>query len=87
MYGTQFSLVIPVQVGYKIETYLSSNDYGRLHDALEVNTDNKGTFKTTDFFEYINKNTPITYSETNKVKAIHVAQYKKVIEEADKLYY
>lgn len=85
--GTRKSFTLDVLMGYKISTYLESDKLRLLLEILDIKYDGKGSFSTNIFFDYFNKNIPIMLNRTNNAKPVDIGLYKKVAEEADKLYF
>lgn len=85
--GANFSFEIAVKKGFVIDPSLDRETYKKLCEVLGLVFDPNNPFKPANFFAEFNKHIPQEASIHNKVYPHQIAQYKRVVEEANKIYF
>ncbi len=82
-----FSFEIEVKNGFVIDPRLDTEDYKKLCQVLGLKFDPDNPFNPWNFFAEFNKHIPVGALAHQKVEPHHIAQYKNIAEEADKIYF
>lgn len=77
---------LQIERGYKVKSYL--DDYNKLITYLELKYDPNHKFKPNDFFEVLNRNIPMQFTNRpNYKEVLIVAVKRRNIEEIEKIYF
>ncbi len=90
MFGVKtlnFYFEVPVKAGFQIDPILDINIYSRLIAILNLNSNPGSPFKPNYFFEEFNKNIPQNVVLNNIPKSHEVGQFRREVEENDKIYF
>ena len=85
--GEAFSFEMEVKEGFNISPKLDNQTYRDLCRILGLKYDPNNPFSPKEFFEQFNKHIPPSASKTSEAEPQHIAQYRSVAEEEDKIYF
>ena len=71
---------------FEISSFFAKELYRKLIDIFNIQYDPEHKFTPNDFLIFINNNVP-EYKNTEKVESSDILQYKRDVEEADKVYF
>ena len=85
--GEAFSFEMEVKAGFNIDPTLDSDTYKQLCRILGLKYDPNNPFSPKEFFTQFNQNVPHGASINAKAESHEIAQYRKIAEEEDKIYF
>ncbi|TNI11214.1 DUF6037 family protein [Aeromonas veronii] len=85
--GEAFSFDVEVKAGFNIDPTIDSDTYKELCKVLGLEYDPNHPFSPKGFFVQFNQNVPHTASVNAKAEPHEIAQYRKIAEEEDKIYF
>ncbi|MDX1811382.1 MAG: DUF6037 family protein [Gammaproteobacteria bacterium] len=85
--GEAFSFEVEVKAGFYIDPTLDGDTYKELCKVLGLEYDPRNPFSPKGFFSQFNLNVPNVASISVKAEPHEIAQYRKVAEEEDKIYF
>ena len=85
--GGALSFEVEVKKGFNINPKLDNQTYKELCRILGLKFDPNNPFSPKKFFETFNKSIPKSASKKSEVKPQHIAQYRSIAEEEDKIYF
>ncbi len=78
---------IPLKKGFEIDPSFDSQTYNMLVKLFDFSGKSFEPFKPIHFFKALNESIPKKMKPINKYRPIVVARYKRVVDEADKIYF
>lgn len=90
MFGVKalnFYFEVEVNNGFLINPILDKEVYYKLIEILNLNSNSNNPFKPQYFFEEFNKKIPGNISVNNKPKPHEIAQFRRDVEENEKIYF
>lgn len=71
---------------FEVNSFLAKELYRKLIEILNIHYNSNHKFMHKDFLSFINSNVP-EYRNTERVKSSDILQYKRDVEEADKVHF
>lgn len=81
------SFEFKVEKGFKVIPYMNNEEYTALCNALSLTYDPNNRFSPKAFLEKFNVQVPKTAQNSGQPKPEQIAKYRRVVEEADKIYF
>lgn len=84
--GTNEYFELEMNRNFEISSFFTRELYRKLIDIFNIQYDPNHKFTPKDFLAFVNNNVP-EYRYTKKVESSDVLQYKREVEEADKVHF